>query len=102
MRSEAERWVFVEREFVCLSLHLPSAPLVLAFQQQQEEGTVSRNMCMHRSRYRDRVSGEEAGSFACRVYGARFQAEQEKAGHAQQAGHFQTNMQGRFFQGRFS
>ena len=67
MRSEAERWVFVEREFVCLSLHLPSAPLVLAFQQQREEGTVSRNMCMYRSRDRGRVSDEEAGSFACRV-----------------------------------
>jgi hypothetical protein len=104
MRSEAERWVSVERELGCLSLHLPSAPLVLAFQQQREEGTVSRNMCMYRSRDRGRVSDEEAGSFACRVprkvSGRAGESRTCTAGRALQTKHSGEIFRGDFLEGR--
>jgi hypothetical protein len=98
MRSEAERWVSVERELGCLSLHLPSAPLVLAFQQQREEGSAGICACTE--------AETEAGFQARRQavlraeYGARFQAEQEKAGRAQQAGHCRQTLRGDFLEGR--
>ena len=67
-------------------------------------GGVSRNMCMYRSRDRGRVSGEEAGSFACRVprkvSGRAGESRTCTAGRALQTKHSGEIFRGDFLEGR--